>query len=252
MTSAGSIYGEASAPYREENLFDGLTKQSTLEAHYQYLLERERRLLTGRLGVPRGVVLAVGCGWHPGRQLFPAPDYRLIAVDSNPDCVAAVAASGQADEAFVGHAGRLDLARASVDVVLYRQVLHHIAFQGPLRPCIEEAAAVLRPGGALIAIEPGLWHPVGLSLALANRLGIATAIHGTPDDVPLSPAALKAQARVAGLVPELHAVTYTWRRFPPSVQRLLHPLDEIGSRPRSAVLGHTLLMIARKVDAGAA
>ena len=95
-------------------------------------------------------------------------------------------------------------------------------------------------------MEPGLWHPVGLSLALANRLGAATVIHGTPDDVPLSPAALKGHARAAGLVPELHAVTYVWRRLPPPIQRVLHPLDELGSRPRAALFGHTLLLIARK------
>jgi len=247
VTSSGAVYGEMSAPYREDNLLDALSQQSTLEAHYQYLLERERQLLAHRLGLQRGIVLAVGCGWHPGRHLFPAPDYRLIAVDPNPDCVGAVLASGQADEAFAGHAGRLDFAPESVDVVLYRAVLHHIAFQGPLGPCFEEAASMLRPGGALVAMEPGLWHPVGLSLSLANRLGVATAIHGTPDDIPLSPAALKAEARAAGLVPELHAVTYSWRRLPPAMQRLLHSLDAIGSRPRAAGLGHTLLLIARKL-----
>ena len=65
--------------------------------------------------------------------------------------------------------------------MLYRAVLHHIAFQGPLGPCFEEAASALRPGGALIAIEPGLWHPVGLGLSVANRLGIATAtLHEKP------------------------------------------------------------------------
>jgi SAM-dependent methyltransferase len=246
MTLAGATPGEMSAPYREDNLLDGLSAQSTLEAHYQYLVERERQLLRRHLGLPRGVVLAVGCGWHPGRHLLPAPDFRIIAVDSNPDCVTAVTETGQADEAFVGHAGRLGLGRESVDIVLYRQVLHHIAYQGPLDPCFEEAASVLRPGGALVALEPGLWHPVGLSLALANGLGIATAVHGTPDDVPLSPAALKAHAREVGLRPELHAVTYSWRRLPPKLQRVLQPLDRLGSRPRAAALGHTVLLIARK------
>ena len=61
--------------------------------------------------------------------------------------------------------------------------MHHLAHQGPLEPYFEEAARLLRPGGALVAIEPGLWHPVGLGLALANRAGAATAIHGTPDDL---------------------------------------------------------------------
>jgi hypothetical protein len=131
--------------------------------------------------------------------------------------------------------------------VLYRLVLHHIAYQGPLAPAFAEAAALLRPGGAMVAIEPGLWHPVGLALALANRSErLATLVHGTPDDIPLSPRALLRLARAAGLSPELHAITYTWRRLPAFVQRALRPLDGVGSRPRAAVVGHTLLMIARR------
>jgi SAM-dependent methyltransferase len=212
------------------------------------MMERERELVDRRLGVVRGDVLSIGCGWHPGRHLFPAPAFRLMAVDADAERVAGVLEAGRADEARVGYAGRLDdLADGSFDVVLYRLVLHHIAFQGPLGPCFEEAARLLRPGGALIAIEPGLWHPVGLGLALANRTGVATAVHGTPDDIPLSPLLLLREAEAAGLTGELHAVTYTWRRMPPALQRTLQPIDAIGSRARAARFGHTLLLIARKL-----
>jgi SAM-dependent methyltransferase len=129
--------------------------------------------------------------------------------------------------------------------VLYRLVLHHIAYQGPLGPVFAEAARLLRPGGALIAVEPGLWHPVGAGLALANRLGLGTAVHGTPDDIPLSPRALTREARAAGLEPELHAVTYSWRRLPPAAQRAVQVIDDSGSRARLAPFGHTLMLIAR-------
>ena len=98
----------------------------------------------------------------------------------------------------------------------------------------------------MVAIEPGLWHPVGLGLAAANRAGVASTIHGTPDDIPLSPRQLTQEARAAGLAPEVHAVTYTWRRLPPRLQRALAPLDELGSRPRAAPFGHTLMLIGRK------
>lgn len=203
-------------------------------------------MLARRIGFTGGDVLSVGCGWNPGRHLFPAPAFRLLAVDSDPDRVAGVVASARADEARVGRAGSLALPEASFDIVLYRLVLHHIAYQGPLTPCLAEAARLLRPGGALVAIEPGLWHPVGAALALANRLGAATAIHGTPDDVPLSPRRLLARATAVGLHAELHALTYTWRRMPPGLQRALAPLDAVGSRPRAAPLGHTLMLIARR------
>lgn len=238
-----------SAPYESENLFDRLSRRSTLQVHYDQLLARERSLVAARLGRSGGDVLSVGAGWHPGRHMFPAPAFRMVAVDVDPGHVAGVIESAQADAAHVGRAGELEFPDASFDVVLYRLVLHHIAFQGPLAPCFSEAARLLRPGGAMVAIEPGLWHPVGFALALANRSGLATQIHGTPDDIPLSPRRLADEARAAGLKPELHAVTYTWRRLAPGVQRALQPLDELGSRPRAAVLGHTLMLIARAPQA---
>jgi SAM-dependent methyltransferase len=236
----------ASEPYTERNLLDRLSDQPTLEVHYRQMMRRERVLLARRLPLDGGDVISIGSGWHPGRHLFPSPQFRMLAVDAEPDKIAGVMATGRADAGRVGHAGALDdLPAASFDVVLYRLVLHHLVFQGPLAPVFAEAARLLRPGGALVAVEPGLWHPVGLGLALANEAGLARALHGTPDDIPLSPRRLVAESRAAGLVPEIHAVTYTWRRLPASLQRSLQPFDALGSRPRAAVFGHTLMLIAR-------
>jgi SAM-dependent methyltransferase len=235
-----------SQPYDAGNLLDRLTSRSTLEAHYRRLESSESELIERRLGRSGGDVLSVGCGWNPGRHLFPAPAFRLVGVDADPAKVAGVIETGRADEARVGSAGSLTLPAGSFDVVLYRLVLHHIVYQGPLAPCFAEAARLLRPGGTLVAIEPGLWHPVGVALALANRTGIATRVHGTPDDIPLSPRRLLTEARAAGLDPEMHALTYTWRRLPRRLQRILAPLDALGSRPRAAPFGHTLVLIAHK------
>ena len=228
-----------------QNLLDRVTRAATLEHHYRHVEEREHQILLRRLGIDHGDVLSVGSGWLPGRHLFPAPAFRLVGVDPDPERVAVILETERADAAFVGYAGRLDLPAGSFDVVLYRLVLHHLVYQGPLTPVFAEAARLLRPGGALVAIEPGLWHPLGLALALANRVGASTAVHGTPDDVPLSPARLIAESRAAGLEPELHAVTYGWRRLPEPLQDALHPIDALGSRPRAAPFGHTLMLIAR-------
>jgi SAM-dependent methyltransferase len=237
----------ASEPYTDHNLLGRFSRPSTLETHYRQMMLREQELLARRLPIGGGDVVSIGCGWHPGRHLFESPQFRLVAVDADPEKIAGVMATGRADEGHVGYAGKLDdLPDSSFDVVLYRLVLHHLVFQGPLTPIFEETARLLRPGGALVAIEPGLWHPVGLGLALANQTGVARAVHGTPDDVPLSPRRLMAESRGVGLAPEIHAVTYTWRRLPSGVQLSLQPLDALGSRPRAAVFGHTLMLIARQ------
>ena len=234
--------------YDPHNVLDRLSSSETLELQYQQMHRRERTLLDRRLADLRGGdVLSVGCGARPGRHLFPAPAFRLVGVDLDPEKVRAAVEWGGADDGFVGRAGSLGLDRESFDAVLYRLTLHHIAYQGPLSPCFEEAASLLRPGGALVAVEPGLWHPVGAALALANRSSaLATRIHGTPDDIPLSPRALVGEARAAGLSAELHAVTFTWRRMPRALQRALWRLDERGSSPRLAPFGHHLMLIARK------
>jgi SAM-dependent methyltransferase len=233
-------------PYRPNNLLDRVSREETLAVHYEQEQRRERELLGRRLAMAGGDVLSVGCGWHPGRHLFPAPEWRMTGVELDGAVVERLVERGDLDEGVAGRAGELPFGEGSFDAVLYRLVLHHIAYQGPLRPVFEEARRLLRPGGVLVAVEPGLWHPVGLGLALANRAGLGNLAHGTPDDIPLSPRALVGEARAAGLEPELHAVTYGWRRLPPPAQRLVQRLDGSGSRPRAAALGHTLMLIARR------
>lgn len=235
-----------SEPYRPDNLLDRHSDPHTLQVHYDQEYRREQALLERRLALTRGEVLSVGCGWHPGRHLFPSPGFRITGVDVDEAKVEHLLATGEIDAGAVARAGELPYEPESFDVVLYRLVLHHIAYQGPLDPVFEETARLLRPGGALVAVEPGLWHPVGAGLAVANRLGVGPWVHGTPDDIPLSPRTLMRAARAAGLVPELHAVTYGWRRLPRPAQEALHALDPLGSRPRLAAFGHTLMLIARR------
>lgn len=234
-----------SEPYRADNLLDRVGDAGTRQVHYDQEMRRERAILDRRLPLSGGDVLSVGCGWHPGRHLFPRPAFRMTGVDLDPAMIASLRESGELDDGAVGRAGELSYAAGSFDVVLYRLVLHHVVYQRPLAPVLAEAARLLRPGGALVVVEPGLWHPVGAGLAAANRLGLGPVVHGTPDDIPLSPRVLLEEARRAGLEPELHAVTYGWRRLPAAAQRALHALDEAGSRPRLAPFGHTLLLIAR-------
>jgi len=238
-----------SEDYTPDNLLDRLSDPATLDVHYMRLRERERELLGARIDLDAGgEALAVGCGRDPGRHLFPSPAWRMTGVELEQEWPRTLVASGELDEGFAGRAGELDqLADGSFDVVLYRYVLHHIAFQGPLAPVFAEAARLLRPGGLLVAMEPGALHPVGAGLSLANRIGLGVAVHGTPDDIPLTGALLERESRAAGLDPEVLAVTYGWRRLPPALQRAAWRLDgPLGERPRAARFGHTLMLVARR------
>jgi SAM-dependent methyltransferase len=233
--------------YTPENLLDRLSDPRTLAAQYERGKRRERELLERHLGLDGGDALSVGCGWHPGRHLLPRPAWRLVAADIDPERPRHAVATGEADEGLHGAAGELDmLADGSFDVVLHRLVLHHVAYAAPLEPSLAEARRLLRPGGALVAIEPNVLHPVGAALAVANRAGLGVRVHGTPDDIPLSPRRLAAAARAAGLEPELHAVTYSWRRLPVGAQRAVGALDRFGSAPGLRWLGHTFMLIARR------
>ena len=236
-----------SEAYTPENLLDHLSDPATLAEQYERGKRRERELLDRHLQLAGGDAISIGCGWHPGRHLLPAPQWRLVASDIDGDRTRLAVEHGGADEGFVGAAGTLDgLPDRSFDVVLYRLVLHHVAYHGPLDPCLREAHRLLRPGGALVAIEPSVCHPVGAGLALANRAGLGVKVHGTPDDIPLSPRRLVNAARAAGLHPQLHAVTYSWRRLPRRAQRAVGALDRFGSAPGMRWAGHTFMLIARR------
>jgi SAM-dependent methyltransferase len=239
-----------SEQYDPDNLLDRLSDPDTLSVHYDHLREREREILRRRFPRASGDVLAVGCGRDPGRHLFPKPAWRMTGVELEDEWPRALVERGELDEGFAGRAGDLDaLADESFDVVLYRYVLHHIAYQGPLAPAFEEAERLLRPGGALVAMEPGALHPVGAALTVANGVGLGTAVHGTPDDIPITARRLEREAREAGLAARIDAVTYAWRRLPPRVQRALWSLDgAVGARPRTARFGHTLMLVARKPE----
>lgn len=236
-----------SEEFDSSNLLDRISSPAAHQLQYDHACAREREILDSKLALTGGDVLSVGCGWNPGRHLFPSPQWRMTGVELDGERPRALVEAGTLEEGFAGRAGELSLPDESFDVVLYRLVLHHVVFQGSLRPVFKEAARLLRPGGALVAVEPGALHPVGIGLTLANRAGLGVAVHGTPDDIPLSPGRLEREAAAVGLTPEICAVTYTWRRMPKAIQRVLWPLDRaLGERPRPARLGHTLMLIARR------
>ena len=96
-----------SETYTANNLLDRLSDPATLAEQYERGKRRERELLERHLGLHGGDALSVGCGWHPGRHLLPAPQWRLVGADIDPQRPRHAVAQGEADEALQGAAGQL-------------------------------------------------------------------------------------------------------------------------------------------------
>ena len=107
---------------------------------------------------------------------------------------------------------------------------------------------MLRPGGRLVALEPNLYHPVGLLLYAANHLGWSKRIKGTSDDWPLSPRALRREFDAQGFRVRLLGVEFSWRRLPIGVQRMLGALELFGNVRGLRYACHTFMLIGTKDD----
>ncbi len=234
-----------------DNILDRLTPRSRLAYFEERLVARQRHVLErkGLFDPPpdgrRLRVLSVGCGTRPRRGL-PEGDYFIAGIDSEPTSVKAALDTGEVDDVRLGAADDLPFDDGEFDVVVFRLVLHHVVHQGPLGPTLRDAARVLRPGGTIIAVEPGLFHPIGALLAAANALGVSKKIKGTRDDCPLSPLHLTRILRRFGFRSELSALEYSWRRLPVSVQYVLSFAEGLGCLPLLKLVAHTFLLIARR------
>jgi len=249
--ASGEPRGEIWDDLDPDNLLDNRVPEEWQRIHHRAFFERERDLVesegTFRGGTPEKPlhVLSVGCGPTP-RKGIPAGSLHIVGVDSDPAVVAEAQRLGGADAMHEASATALPFEAESFDVVVFRLVLHHVVDQGPLRPALAEAYRVLRPGGRVLAIEPNLFHPIGVALYLANKLGWAKAIKGTCDDWPLSPLAFRRDLRAEGFEARILALEYGWRRLPPVAQRAFRALEAFGDWPVARYAGHTFMAIGVK------
>ena len=201
------------APHDPDNLLDRLSRPST----WRPITGTSCAASTAARRAGSVSPAATSCRSEPAGIPAATCSRRLhsgcVAVDSEPERVAGVE-SGRADEAHVGYAGSLELPPASFDVVLYRLVLHHIAYQGPLAPCFAEAARTSR-------VPAARWSRSSRDSGIRSDSGSRSPTGRCRDHDPRHArrhpaiaATARAEARAAGLVPELHAVTFSWRRMP--------------------------------------
>ena len=184
--------------------------------------------------IPTGsVVLDIGCGEGATSIELARLGFRVIGIDLSDTRVEIARERARReglDVQFVqGDAERPDLPDESLDLVHCQSILHHL-------PDVPTALAsyrrVLRPGGQLLVMEPGLLHP----LAWIRRQFFPTAVH-TPDEHPFVPRRL-----IAAIDAEFE-----------EVETLLSSLTTLGVPVVEKVVGrrvaHGLLRMGEIADA---
>jgi SAM-dependent methyltransferase len=132
--------------------------------------ERRAAYFVERGGLRPGVrALELGCGTGVFLALTAPSGARLDAVDLSPELLEKARARfpepGRVRLAC-GNVEQLPYPDAAFDVVYGSSILHHVA----LRPTLQEAGRVLKPGGRIVFAEPNLLNPhIAFTFLLAPR-----------------------------------------------------------------------------------
>ena len=118
-------------------------------------LRTHQEVLRGHLTLAGREVADVGCGTGAMVRFMTREGARVVGIDCSAEMLEAARAEEPAgDEHYIdGRGEALPLADAALDAVVYFNALHHVPVERQGR-ALEEAARVLRPGGALYVVEP--------------------------------------------------------------------------------------------------
>jgi SAM-dependent methyltransferase len=235
-----------------DNLLDRLSNIDRFRYYGEKFLLTEKFLVQKKIisTVKSGSILNVGCGRNgTERRLFPAPNYKLFGIDVNEESLRILRSRELYDRLFKASITALPFESGYFDVVYLRLILHHLVYPKNLIDSgLQECFRVLKKDGTLALIEPNSWHPIGALMNITHALGIDKYVHGTDDDVALSPLMLQKQLAKYSDTVTAHVVTYSWRRLPIGIQLLTNRLHTfLGSvSDKTPYFGHTLMMIAAK------
>lgn len=96
-------------------------------------------------------LLDIGCGPGTLANALAARGATVTGIDPNPAAVAAAAAAAPAGRFEVAGAEALPFPSASFDGAVFLNALHHVP---DARAALSEAARVVRPGAAILVVEP--------------------------------------------------------------------------------------------------
>jgi ubiquinone/menaquinone biosynthesis C-methylase UbiE len=187
--------GPNSAAAREARYFDDLVSEvgdfNPLQAGaWATLRRRFATAVQGRTGL---ALLDVGCGTGHSRQVYVDHCASYSGIDLSLGALR-LASRREPGSWLRADACQLPFPSASLDVVAFSSVLHHIPER---RVALAEACRVLKPGGLALAFDPNLWHPAMAlfrhpASPLYRREGVS------PDERPLLPSALRRDFKSAG------------------------------------------------------
>ncbi|KAB1074627.1 class I SAM-dependent methyltransferase [Methylobacterium planeticum] len=96
-------------------------------------------------------LLDIGCGSGTLAKALAARGATVTGIDPNPEAIAAAAAAVPAGRFEVAGANALPFPSASLDGAVFLNALHHVP---DALAALWEAARVVRPGAAILVIEP--------------------------------------------------------------------------------------------------
>jgi SAM-dependent methyltransferase len=240
------------ATFRANNLLDRLSRQDRIEYYYNSFLAFEKKIVKENIidCIPKGMILNVGCGSiGTERRLFSTSDYRIFGADVNVESLKTLQSKNLYNSLYNASITSLPFARDAFDIVYLRLVLHHLVYpQNIFAKGLEECFRVLKSGGILALVEPNSWHPVGALMNIAHMFGMDMYIHGTDDDIALSPRMLhKTLSKYANDI-STYVVSYSWRRLPIVCQVSIDFLHSVlnSVTDKFPYFGHTLMMLAHK------
>ena len=242
---------DSSSLVDHRNILDRLSTEERFSHYYAAFVSSEKALISEHIRriIPRGNVLNVGCGGNGvERTLFPASGYKIVGVDISAADLEVLRAKKLFDGLYNANIVALPFRDGSFDIIYLRLVLHHLVYPANLlAEGLRECFRVLRSGGILTLVEPNSWHPIGLLMNIAHQLGIDRHIHGTDDDIALSPLVLRRILAPYSSNVSTHAVTYSWRRLPIPLQTCVDGMhSKLHVLSNMPYFGHTLMMIACK------
>lgn len=238
--------------FREDNLLDRVSRRDRFEHYYTSFFATEKTLVKENIirHLPRGMILNVGCSSiGTERRLFPTSDYEIYGVDINRESLKILQSKKLYGALYNATISSLPFGEGTFDIIYLRLVLHHLIYpENVLAKGLEECFRVLKTGGILALVEPNSWHPIGTLMNIAHLFGIDLYVHGTDDDVALSPLMLRRILALYGTDLSTHVVSYNWRRLPIFCQNFIDFFHSHVKNPSDKLpyFGHTLMMLARK------